>query len=1058
MKENLHILVCIALLAIFLATASSFGQTTGVTGVVTDTSGAVIPGVEIIITNTATDQSRTTVTNETGRYYATALNPGVYKVSASLPGFEVIIRSGVALTVGSEAVINFVLKPGQVSETVDVSGEAPLVQTTNSSVAELVSDLKIRALPLNGRSFDQLIYMQPGINVATAAGSSPNQGRGVKFSANGARLTSNYFMLDGTDINDSQNFTPGGAGGQIFGVESIQEFQVLTHNQGAQYGRSMGAVINAVTRSGTNNIHGSAYEFLRNSALDAKNFFDNPNSPIPPFKRNQFGGTLGGPIQKDHLFFFGNYEGFRERLGVSKTALVPDQAARSGDIPGQPHINVNSVVIPYLNLYPLQNGPSTSLGIGQYRFSQNQPTTVNYVTGRVDWVGAKDSFFTRYTIDDSTKNRMDATDHVLGLFSELESHRNQYVTNQWTRTFSSKIVNIARFGFNRSTSLVDLNKLGDVPDSLNFIPGQPFGRMTINGMSPCCATINDPRYFRMNSYQPSDDVSLNYGRHALKTGFFLERFQWNTANFNRIGGDYTFASLSDFLQARVQTVDVPFPGSDPLRGIRATMVGTYFQDDIRVTPRLTLNLGLRYEITTAPIEVNGRMSFLETPYDTTLKKEAPFPTSKNNFAPRFGFAWDVSGDGKTAIRSGFGMFYDQILMNQFLNLFDRNPPEWKTARLSGAAAPFPHPLDAAQISAILSLQIIWRNDFKTPYAYQYNLTIQREIMPNLTASIGYVGSLGKHLVQRFDGNTPIPQVQPNGTLLLPPNAPRRNPFWGNIPTRRLAGFSDYNGLQLSVMRRFSGGLQVQGSYTYSKSIDTSSGLFSEEASNAAVGAVNPDNFFNEKGLSNFDVRHNAVINFNYDLPFGKNLSGAARQIGAGWEIGSIMTVAAGVPFTVENSANRSRNQTSGADFADRPNLVPGFSNNPTSGITKGCTFGTTSIPASLKVGTPDLWFDPCAFAPQPLGTFGNLGRNTLIGPGMSTIDFLVNKHFHFREKHEVQFRSEFFNVTNHVNLAPPLLNTRRIFDNSGSLVGSPGTITQTSTPSRQIQFGLKYIF
>src|SRR5262245_29919390 len=331
-----------------------FAQTTAaITGAISDASGALIPGVAVTVTNTATGQIRTTVTNEIGRYSVPALNPGSYTVAAALTGFETVLRSGITLTVGNEVVINIALTPGQISEKIEVSADAPVVQTTNAAVAELVGELKIRALPLNGRSFDQLVYMQPGITIATGAGNSPNQGRGVKFSANGARLTSNYFMLDGTDINDSQNFTPGGAGGQLFGVESIQEFQVLTHNQGAQYGRSMGAVINAVTRSGTNNIHGSVYEFLRNSALDAKNFFDHPNSPIPPFKRNQFGGTLGGPIQKDHLFFFSNYEGFRERLGVSKTALVPNQAARNGDIPGQPHINVNSTVIPYLNLYPL---------------------------------------------------------------------------------------------------------------------------------------------------------------------------------------------------------------------------------------------------------------------------------------------------------------------------------------------------------------------------------------------------------------------------------------------------------------------------------------------------------------------------------------------------------------------------------------------------------------------------------------------------------------------------------------------------------------------------------
>jgi hypothetical protein len=283
-------------------------------------------------------------------------------------------------------------------------------------------------------------------------------------------------------------------------------------------------------------------------------------------------------------------------------------------------------------------------------------------------------------------------------------------------------------------------------------------------------------------------------------------------------------------------------------------------------------------------------------------------------------------------------------------------------------------------------------------------------------------------------------------------------LWGNIASRSLSGFSTYNALQISVTRRFSHGLQVQGSYTFAKSIDTSSGLFSEEASNAATGALIPDRLFQDKGLSNFDIRHSSNINFNYDLPFGKNLNGVGRHIGAGWEIGGIATLATGVPLTVENSSNRSRNQTSGADFADRPDLVAGASNNPTKGFTKGCTFGTTSIPAGGKLGTPELWFDPCAFLPQELGTFGNLGRNTVIGPGLFTLDFVVNKHFKIGENNELQFRSEFFNVLNHVNLAPPLVTTRRIFDNNGRLVGSPGTITQTSTPSRQIQFGLKYVF
>src|SRR5215510_10967482 len=725
----------------------------------------------------------------------------------------------------------------------------------------------------------------------------------------------------------------------------------------------MGGIINAVTRSGTNVFHGSAYEFLRNSALDAKNFFDNPNDPIPPFKRNQFGATFGGPIKRDRVFFFANYEGLRERLGLSKNALVPDEATRQ-------RTDITSDVVPYLNLFPLPNTPSSG-GIGQYRFTQTQPTTVDYVSGRGDIIpSTKDSFFVRYTIDDSSKLRMEAPDHAMGLFGEDEHHRNQYVTLNWTRTFSARFLNSARMGFNRSVTLVDLKNLAGVPDSLSFIPDEQFGRMTIGGISICCATINDPRYFRMNNYQPSDDLSITVGKHALKLGFVVERFQWNTANYNRIGADYAFDSLDTFLQARARSVEFPYPGAEPVRGIRATLFGTYFQDDYRVVPRLTLNLGLRYEFTTVPYEVNNKATFLAGPLSTSLDQKSPFNPNHLNFAPRFGFAWDVVGDGKTAVRGGFGLYYDQILLNQFLNLFDRQPPNWRTVRVTTGTIPFPHPLDLiATVNPQISPQTVVADDFQTPYMYQYNLTVQREVASNLSVSLGYVGSIGKHLIQRFDGNTPIPQVQADGSLFTPAGAARRNPTWGGLQTRRLAGFSTYNGLQLSVNRRFAQGFQVQGTYTFSKSLDTSGGLFSEEASNAATGAANPDNFYNEKGLSNFDVRHAATINFNYTLPFGKSLSGVGRQLAGGWEIGSIVTLTSGVPFSLENSSNRSQNQASGADASDRPNLAPGASNNPTHGVSQGCTFpigaqpgspGSRTIPAGAKLGTPELWFDPCA--------------------------------------------------------------------------------------------------
>ncbi len=1104
-------LTFLVLPVIVLSAVVICGQGTSGTilGTVTDPQAAVIAGVTVSVKNLDTQLQRQVVTDSSGYYRVEALPVGRYEVRAERQGFKVTVNS-LTLTVGEEAVTNFKMEVGSLSEQVIVTSTGTEVETTTATMGGLVDEKKIRDLPLNGRSFDQLIYLQPGVTVATSAGSSPNQGRGTKFSVGGARLTSNLFMLDGTDMNDSQNFTPGGAGGQMFGVESIKEFKVITHNAPAEYGRSMGGIINAVSQTGTNNLHGDLFEFLRNSALDAKNYFDNANLPIPPFKRNQFGGAVGGPVLlphfgeggpaigyhgKDKLFFFANYEGLRETLGVTKNAVVPDANARTGKIGTATPITVNPAVVPYVNLIPVANGPliltstGTPTGFAQLQFSQPQPTRVNYFTGRVDWNRtAKDSLFVRYTIDDSTKLRQDAPDHVMGLFAENEAHRNQYVTLQDTRVLSANKVNQLRFGFNRSTLQVNLLNQANVPASLSFIPGQPFGHVTITGMSPLGTVVNDPRSFFMNSYQPSDDLSITHGNHAFKTGVFIERFQWNTAAFNRIGGDYSFASLKDFLTANVKSVVVPFPGADPHRSIRATLFAGYFQDDWRATRRLTLNLGLRYELTTVPTEKFGQSSFLLTPSDTALQIHTPFAGNHKNFAPRVGLAWDVRGDGKTSVRAGFGMYYDQILLNQFLNLFDRNPnPDLKSGWLTvtlpqpGIPAPFPNPLAAAQSAgAGFALQNTVFNNFKTPYLYQYSLEVQRQIAKNLVASVAYVGSRGKHLVERRDGNTPVPivlaggvpcnagavsatnPILPAGTLCTPKTALRRNSKWADMQTRSLDGLSWYDSMQVSVLRRFAGGLQVQAAYTWSKSLDTSSGLFSEEADNAATGVEIPDNIRNEKGLSNFDVRHNAIINALYELPFGKSLRGVGRQLFSGWQIGGIGTFAAGVPFTVENSANRSQNQATGSNFSDRPNLVTGASNNPTHGVSAGCTFGTgtsaITVAAGTPVGTPSHWFDPCAFVPQPLGTFGNLGRNTLIGPRRSTVDFLVNKHFRISEKRELQFRTEVFNILNHPNFEAPNINFRRIFDGSGNLLPTFGQLTNTTSTSRQIQFGLKFIF
>jgi hypothetical protein len=1097
-KHSLLGILLAAAVVIVLLTGNAAAQTTAaISGTATDASGAVIVGAQVTIHNNETDLVRTVQTNEAGRYFAPALPPGQYSVTAAATGFEKVTHPDIVLTVGRELVLDFSMRLGGVTEKVEVTSQPSQVETTTSSLSGLVDSQRIRALPLNGRSFDQLIFLQPGVNVATAAGSSPNQGRGVKFSVAGGRLTSNYFLLDGTDINDSQNFTPGGAGGQLPGIEAIREFQVITHNAAAEYGHSTGGIITAVGKSGTNSLHGDVYEFLRNSVFDAKNFFDDHSKPTPLFIRNQYGAAVGGPIKKDKLFFFGNYEGLRERLNYTASGVVPDLNARSGKIVDPVSgkvttVQVNPSVIPYLNLIPAPTGGAVGPGLASFVATREQPAHVDYGTGKIDWnPTSKDSIFAHYTIDQSTKLRQDASDTVLGLFAEDEYHRNQYVSLSATRVISERTLNTARFGFNRSTTLVNLFNQGNVPSSLSFIPGQVFGHISVSSFNAPSAVVNDPRFFRMNSFQPGDDLTMTRGKHVLKTGVIFERFQWNTAAFNRIGGDYSFDSLQNFLLGAAKSVIVPFPGSEPSRGIRALLFGTYAQDDWHVTRRLTLNMGLRYELTTVPTEVNGKMSFLTSPSATALKFTQPYKGNHLNFAPRFGFAWDPFGDGKTSVRGGYGIYYDQELLNTFLNLFDRNPnPDlktgWLTVTLScpktpcaQSVVPFPNPLTVAQnASPGFTLQNIDYNNFKTPYSEQYSLSVQRQFPASIVASASYVGSRGKHVLERYDGNTPVPitlpggvpcnpgavsatnPILPAGTLCTPSNATRRNttPGIADLQTRSTTGLAYYDSLQVSV-----GGvaknLHVQGVYTWAKSIDMSGGLFSEEADNAATGLSQPDNVFADKGLSNFDIRHNVVMNFIYDLPFAKGSSGATRYALRGWQLGSISRLASGEPFTVENSFNRSQNKLSGANFADRPNLVPGASPNPTSGVSAGCTLGNVTIAAGTPVGTPQHWFDPCAFQPQPLGTFGNLRRNSEIGPGLLSWDFMLGKNTPIGEGKELQFRAEFFNILNHPNFEAPTKIFRQIFDSAGNVSPTFGQLNApTTTTSRQIQFGLKFLF
>ncbi len=1030
-----------SLWVVFSVQAALAQVTTGsISGIVRDTTGAVLPGTTITVRHLDTGVSRTLVTDDQGRYHVPNLGLGNYEVQASLAGFQTEVRGGITLTIGREAIVDFTLRVGEITEKVVVIGEAPLVDLTGSSLRELVDDRKIRDLPLNGRDLTQLTFLQTGVIFSRTSTREITTGEGNNISVSGARPTGNLFLLDGTDILDWRQRTPASVSGALTGVETLKEFVVLTNTFSAEFGRATGGVMNAVTKSGTNELHGSAYLFHRNDNLDARNFFD-PADPRE-FKRNQFGFTVGGPIKRNRTFFFGSYEGLRERLGFTNISAVPDEAARQGIIAGR-RIGVDPAVRPFLDLYPLPNGQNVGSGIAELIWGFSQPTTEDFFTVRIDHqLSDKDSFFARYTFNDAEK----LLSGSLPLFPQTNLSRSQYVTIEEKKIITQKALNLFRFGFNRSTPFVDEAPF-EVPQQLIFVPGKRFGIIQVGGLTPLGTDDSNPKIFFQNLFEFSDDFTFVSGAHSVKAGLNIKRFQNNGISESRGRGRYRFRSLSDFLQNRARDFEAIVPGSDIVRHMRQSLFGFYLQDDYRVKSNLTLNLGLRYEFVTEPSETEGKLAVLKTPLDAKPLVGRVFENpSLENFAPRVGFAWDPFSSGKTAIRGGFGIFYDQILPSFYRVTQFRMPPFFVGGRVN--RPPFPNAFDlflrgAAEVRArARSMQF----DANQPYIMQYNLNIQREVAANTVLTVGYAGSRGVHLGRNSDGNTAIPTIV-NGRKFFPENARRRNPEFDEIRFQFTYANSFYNALLIGVNRRFSRGLQFQASYTLSKTIDEGSnveggGVFE----NGADFSYDPYDPKRDRGLANFDIRHNLVFNYTWDLPFGPGrrfgagLSGFVAKLLGGWQLNGIAMITSGSPFTVELGFDRDRDQSTTTE--GRPDLRPGSSNNP-------------------RLGRPERWFDPSAFQLQPEGFYGNLGRNTLISDGLVNFDFSLVKDTFINEGAKVQFRVEFFNLFNHANFALPVgeINGLLVFnDPSGVPVPTAGRVTKTVTTSRQLQFGLKLIF
>ena len=1078
-KGNPVVSMFASLAVIVLLSVQGHAQVAGamVTGTVTDPSGAVIPNAQISITNTAKGITTNVTTNSAGFYAVSNLIPGPYQVTIRAEGFQTEFRSGLTLTVGEQQVLNAALSLGQTSQTIEISGEAPTVELTSSAISAVVNSTTVRELPLNGRSWTDLATLQPGVNaiqtqVAFTAGADRGiRGFGDQLTISGARPQQNNYRLDGVSINDFTNGAPGSVLGGNLGVDAIQEFSVLTSNYSAEYGRTAGGVVNAVTRSGANGFHGNVYEFLRNSALDARNFFD--QATIPPFRRNQFGGSAGGPIRKDRTFIFGDYEGIRQSKGVTFVDTVPSAAARTGNL-STGAVTVDPSAAKYLPFYPLPNGPLLGAGdIGIFRFPAQQVVHENFLTTRVDHkISEKDSLFGTYLYDDTPYQTPDALNDKL-----TEEHtKRQVLVLEETHTFKPTLVNAVRFGYSREavadfTSISAINPLA-ADTSLGAVPGLTASEVGVGSLTYFNGGTGENGAFTeaWNSFQGYDDAFLAHGKHSLKFGVAVERMQLNELQGNS-SGIFRFASLSDFLTNQPARFQGGVLSNTP-RGVRQSLFGAYVQDDWRARPNLTLNFGLRYEMTTVPKEVQGKLSNILNITDSAAHLGNPYflNSTFRNFDPRVGFAWDPFRNGKTAVRGGFGMFdvlplpYQSSLVVLLSQPFARG----------GAISSLPPGSFFAGADALLtpssSNQTFIEHSPKRDYVMQWNLNVQRELTPNVTAVVGYVGSRGVHQPFRVDDmDIVIPTLTQYGYLFPSPvgSGNKINPSFGDIRGLLYEGDSYYDALQVGIHKRMSWGLQAQGSFTWGKSIDTnSSTVAGDQFSNSISSWWTWFNTKFSRGVSDFNVGRTLVLNVTWDVPRLNSLSGPAGWIINGWELGGIYTATDGVPFTATFGTDGDPLGLNSRDPWDFPNRLTGPGcrtlvnpGNPNNYIKTQCFAVPTAPSGAFYAANCDPTFGTF---PQCFNLRGNSGRNILTGPGTSNLDFSVFKNNYVKrisESFNVQFRAEVFNILNRANFAVPATVTNTdIFDSTGAPNSAAGLLTSTTTTSREIQFALKLIW
>ena len=1111
-------LAAIVLMCWICFSAPANAQVAGgnLSGTITDPSGKLVPQALVAIQNVATGITTTVTTNADGYYTAANLLPGDYQITVSAKGFATEVRKGISLTVGAQQVIDLTLQVGSAAHTVvEVTTEAPAVQLASSDISAVVNATTVRELPLNGRSWTDLAALQPGVDTIQtqptfAVGADRgNRGFGQQLTISGARPQQNNYRLDGVSLNDYANGAPGSVLGGNLGVDAIQEFSVLTSNYSAEYGKTSGGVVNAITRSGTNAFHGSAYEFLRNSKLDARNFFEDPTAPKAPFKRNQFGGAVGGPLIKNRTFFFADFEAIRQSKGIAVVDTVPSEAARAGLLCSNPagadpsspctttqlqaNLNtdangVDKKAAAYLPLFPHANGPIIGNGdLAKFTFAGQQVVNENFVTTRIDHkFSDKDSLFGTYLFDRTPYSAPDSMDNVqLGSLSSR-----QFFAAEETHSFTPTFVNAVRFGFNHEAvnndqSLSAINSVAS-DGSLGSFAGRNAAQVQISGVSLLPGGVGSlPTYlYRWNSFQVYDDAFFNRGKHAVKFGVAVERMLLQATALTDPNGIWQFGPLSEFNPAGtffrstfLQNIPKRFQGGivstlSP-RDLRQTLFGVYIQDDWRWKPNLTLNLGLRYEMATVPTEIHSKLANLRNLTDANPHLGDPFfnnPTTKN-FEPRIGFAWDPLRNGKMAVRGGAGLFDVLPLPYQFILLTTQAAPffQYTSIKNPGAGTFFDGvlpPFPANKLRATYTDPSPKRN-----YVTQWNLNVQYQLTPSVAAMVAYVGSRGVHQPFRVDdADMALPTVTSAG-YLWDPNAIRLNDNYGSIRGMFYQGRSYFNALELQLAKRMSHGFQLQGTFTWGKSIDTSSATVAGDAFGNSISSLNWFDMRLVRGLSDFNVGRTLVVNGTWDIPTAKSFSGPARWVADGWELGLILTISDGVPFTPTWGTGDDPALTLNNDDWAFPNRLGGpgcktLTNpgNPNNYIKTQCFAIPTAPDAAFFTANNCQGGDLTATPPnlQCFNLRGNAGRNILIGPGITNLDFSIFKNNRIKrisENFNVQFRAEIFNIMNHPNFAPPTTpDNSDIFFSDGTPTGVAGLLSRTTIPERQIQFALKFIF